>query len=263
MLHDKVRSLLLSNSCCVDFVRMYDDPVQRWQTTRWHDMNRSIAIALLGISLPAGIAHATNPPPSPTQTNVQGQAQGQGQFQGQQQRATGGQGGGGGAGGTGQGGSGGTGGSQSQGQNTTVNNNNGNGGGWNGGPGQWPASSAYAPSFALGSMCQESTSGGISVFWAGVSGGGVRTMEFCVVKMKADHFRALGNESMAKAMECANSELRAAYKATGAPCPADVAQPAQAAPVSQQRVLNAGGLQCVDAAGRPVALGQPGAVRCQ
>lgn len=42
----------------------------------------------------------------------------------------------------------------------------------------------------------------------------------------------------------------------------DAPQAAAAAPEQPQRVLNAGGLQCVDAAGRAVALGQPGAVRC-
>lgn len=173
---------------------------------------------------------------------------------------------GGGAGGNAAGGQGGSG---AGGQGGTVNNTNnvstgnGNGGGWNGGPGTFPASSAYAPSFALGSMCQESTSGGISVFWAGVSGGGVRTMEFCVVKMKADHFRALGNEPMARAMECGNAELRAAYKGTGQPCPADVPQQVAAAPVAAPAAPQAiNTVQCFDAAGRSVALGQPGAIRC-
>jgi hypothetical protein len=177
------------------------------------------------------------PPPKPAPpTQVQGQVQGQGQ----QQTAKGGAGGNGGNGGNAAGGN--------ASSNPTVNVNNGasasggganssggnNGGGW-GGAGTFPASSSYAPSFALASICQEAISGGLSVIWAGGSVGRVYTLQFCKTKMKADYFRSLGRDDMAKAAECKDEDFRSLYKETGTPCredmsKAELAQPTAPAP---------------------------------
>lgn len=107
-----------------------------------------------------------------------------------------------------------TGGSQSQ----TVNNNVNGGGndGWNGG--NFPAASAYAPSFAVGDKCQEAISGGVSSWLAGGSAGRVYTLGFCKTFMKADYFRKQGREDMAKLAECDDPEFRRLYKGTTTPC---------------------------------------------
>lgn len=213
-----------------------------------------VNVALAGfafLALPA-VAGATNPPPNnPPNQQTQGQAQGQQQRQGQGQAQ-------------GQGQTQ-TGGSPSATANNSNTINNNGGGGWGGGPGTFPAASAYAPSYAIGSMCQEAFSIGAQAFFFGVSGGRVYTLEFCKTKMRADHFREQGRPDMAKATECKDADFRALYKETGTPCREDmpketIAQPTSVAP--QQQVLNAGGLKCFDRAGQPVALGQPGSVRC-
>jgi hypothetical protein len=181
------------------------------------------------------------------QTQTQGQGQVQGQGQRQSQNAFGGTGvgigGAGGAGGTGVGlggaggaggaaGAGGQGGSSAGGaggsgaggaggsaSNSGVNVNNSSN--YPSGPGSYPASAAYAPSFAVGSACQEAFSLGGSIFFAGVSGGRVYTLDFCKAMMKADYFRKNGQDDVARASECKFAEFRALYKETGKPCRED------------------------------------------
>lgn len=241
----------------------------------------SMAAILAALASPAYAGgHDNTPPPAPTpapnfsphNTNLQGQAQGQ--LQGQKQNQKQGQ-------------------NQLQGQQSTNNNNlrggnqgqsqtvnvenNGNGsnnpsGVGNGyGYGNYPVSSATAPSFGIGG-CQWAISGGFQVFGAGVSGGGAGLYEFCKPLMKAGYFHDRGQHAVAKNLECNYPEFKEAYRMAGEPCRNDMskaeisaadAQATQALSQPGPVALNTGGVQCVDAAGRRVALGQPGAVRCE
>ena len=64
--------------------------------------------------------------------------------------------------------------------------------------------------------------------------------EFCKGIMKADHFRKLGREDMAKLMECNYDEFRAAYRDAGTPCRQDVPRDQQATtPIVQQSASSA------------------------
>jgi hypothetical protein len=163
-------------------------------------------------------------------SNVQGQVQGQsqrqnqGQVQGQSLRnkntATGGN-----AAATG-GSSAARGGDQSQGQsvdNTGVgaNSNNYQQSGI-------PVSSAVAPSFAIGG-CQWAFSGGLQLFGAGVSAGSAGMYEFCKALMKSKHMSDQGKGHVAKALECQDSSIRAAYKSVGDPCIEDMPRQVAAA----------------------------------
>lgn len=86
-----------------------------------------------------------------------------------------------------------------------------------------PVSSATAPSFAIGS-CQWAFSGGAQFFGFGASAGSAGMYEFCKSLMKAQHFRTDGNRNtnVAKALECQDSSIRAAYKMAGEPCQEDL-----------------------------------------
>lgn len=163
-----------------------------------------------------------------------------------------------------------------QGAGANSGNGNGAGNGWQGT--QFPASTATAPSFAIG-QCQYAISGGLQVLIFGASGGGAGLYEFCQAMIKADHFRKLGREDMAKIVECNYGEFRTAYRDAGTPCRADVPKAEQAttpivqpagfvAPSSAPSTVNASATpqgrapQCFNSAGLPVAIGTPGAVRC-
>lgn len=84
-----------------------------------------------------------------------------------------------------------------------------------------PVSSAVAPSFAIGG-CQWAFSGGLQLFGAGVSGGSAGMYEFCKALMKSKHMHEVGNRDVAKALECQDSSIRAAYKTAGQPCSEDM-----------------------------------------
>jgi hypothetical protein len=92
-----------------------------------------------------------------------------------------------------------------------------------------PVSSAVAPSFAIGG-CQWAFSGGLQLFGAGVSGGSAGMYEFCKALMKSKHMHEVGNRDVAKALECQDSSIRAAYKTAGQPCLEDM--PRQVAAVT-------------------------------
>lgn len=84
-----------------------------------------------------------------------------------------------------------------------------------------PVSSAVAPSFAIGS-CQWAFSGGLQLFGAGVSAGSAGMYEFCKALMKSKHMSEQGKGHVAKALECQDSSIRAAYKSVGDPCIEDM-----------------------------------------
>lgn len=244
------------------------------------------ATAALAVIM-ASPAWATHPgdPPAPTPP---GQIQGQGQSQNQaaiaaalaaakaKATATSASTSGGGAGGAGGLGGVGNGGNQSQGQ--QLNNNGAGANSNNYTQAGIPVASSTAPSFAIG-QCQWAVSGGAQFFGFGGSGGGAGLYEFCKGMMKADHFRKIGREDMAKLMECGYDDFRQAYKDAGTPCRSDVpkdqlaitpvVQPVgfvapASGPVTTASVAPVYGTtpQCFDAAGRIVPVGQAGAVRC-
>lgn len=97
-----------------------------------------------------------------------------------------------------------------------------------------PVSSATAPSFAIGS-CQWAFSGGLQLFGAGVSAGSAGMYEFCKALMKSKHMSEVGERDVAKALECQDSSIRAAYKTAGKPCIEDM--PRQVAAVVPQQTV--------------------------
>lgn len=169
--------------------------------------------------------------------NIQGQGQLQGQKQGQAQgqeqtsrnvnrnTANGGAGGAGGIGGGGGAGGNAGGGNSSQGQ--ELNNSGAGSNSNNYQQSGIPASTATAPSFAIG-QCQWAISGGAQFFGFGASGGTAGLYEFCKGMMKAEHFRKIGREDMAKLMECNYGDFREAYQMAGTPCRQDVPKNQQA-----------------------------------
>lgn len=221
-----------------------------------------IAAAFSLLTLPA---FAGGHPPAPT--NVQGQVQGQAQGQHQSSynknsnlnantnfnKAYGGDGGRGGAGGNAtsapsSAASTSRGGDQSQGQESNVDNRGAGSNSNNYQQSGIPVSSAVAPSFAIGG-CQWAVSGGIQFFGTGVSGGGAGMYEFCKSLMKSKHFIDQGNANVAKALECQDSSIRAAYKTAGQPCQEDLPrQVASAAPQAAPFVPVMTRAQCISAA---------------
>lgn len=127
-----------------------------------------------------------------------------------------------------------TGGNSNQSQDQSVNNSGAGSNSNNYQQSGIPVSSATAPSFAIGS-CQWAFSGGLQLFGTGVSAGSAGMYEFCKGLMKAKHMQEVGEREVAKALECQDSSIRAAYKTAGKPCQEDM--PRQVAQAPAQPVV--------------------------
>lgn len=251
-------------------------------------MNKLIilGLAVSGLALMPHTSHATNPGNNGGNggcgvgqtTNgcggaggnaTQGQIQGQGQVQSLRNQLynknentnnnapQGGAGGGGGLGGGG--GAGGNssarGGDQSQGQSTSVSNV---------GNTTYPAvaSSATAPSFAIGG-CQWAIAGGFQALGFGLSGGGAGMYEFCKPLMKAKHFYEIGKPNVAKNLECNYSEFKEAYRMAGEPCRNDMSKAEIAAADAQATVaLNTPTPVAIASRRAEFPRGEAGTVQC-
>lgn len=199
------------------------------------------AAAVLLMSSSAFAWETPKPPAPPTQT--QSQEQYQRQQQQQTQKAYGGAGGAGGASNaasTSNAASSAAGGTSTVNNNVSAGNNTGNGNGTNGyGYPQFPASTATAPSYAIGE-CQFAVSGGAQAFLFGASAGGAGMYEFCKTIRKADYFRKQGLLAQAKALECKYDEFRDAHRQAGAPCREDMTKEQLAQPAATQQAPIAG-----------------------
>lgn len=194
--------------------------------------------------------------PTPRQGQGQIQLQGQGQTQGQQQTVS------------------------VTGAPVTINNpGNGTGGANTGGSPagsgtsisnvgntyspNYPAASAYSMAYAT--FCINAQGVGAQAPWPlpGVSFSVTWMRDLCRWGHIAEMREKVGDATGAEWARCQISEYAEADKNGSQQCPQNRSKATTPAAASQSRVLNAGGLQCIDAAGRPVALGQPGAVHCQ
>lgn len=91
-----------------------------------------------------------------------------------------------------------------------------------------PAASAIAPSVYVSSICQTGVSAGVQFPMVGFSFGITNGKEFCIAMMQAHEYE--NDPAMKHYFECTSSDVRAAYKAVGRPCPQDT--PKQTAAVA-------------------------------
>lgn len=131
------------------------------------------------------------------------------------------------------------------------------------------APTVYVPNIVTGNVCALGASAGASWLGAGVAAGMSWESMQCERRQTAALLWNMGtpeSRAAAKAVVCNSPEIRAAYYATGAPCPSDV-QTVQAQPVQMQPVPAAmpmrtpppGREVCLNRNGVEVPAGTPGA----
>lgn len=127
-----------------------------------------------------------------------------------------------------------------------------------------PAASAVAPSVYAASICQSAISGAAQVPLFGISFGSVQGLDVCIKLMLAEAAKTEGRADVAQYFRCETKEFRAAYKATGTPCPADAPKGTPVASVAPVQIALANvpaDEACYNAAG--VVTGRLVNGRCQ
>jgi len=127
----------------------------------------------------------------------------------------------------------------------------------------------YAPPVSGGNPCTLAVSGGVSVIGWGAAAGGTFVDEDCANRQKIAMIHNTGYAAAARELMCNDKATYLAFRGTATPCAArpqfDGPAPVQQQPVPVQRTTStqpfqpAGRFACMDARGREVASGTPGA----
>jgi hypothetical protein len=131
----------------------------------------------------------------------------------------------------------------------------------------------YAPPVSGGNPCTLAVSGGVSVIGWGAAAGGTFVDEDCANRQKIAMIHNAGYAAAARELMCNDKATYLAFRGTATPCAArpQFDGPASAQPIVQQQpqpitrttsaqpFQPAGRFACMDARGREVASGTPGA----